>query len=165
MSSAAHLTPSGDCVFCCEDLTSENFVEYRARDNGPWLRSLYCQDCIESQFIAKQWSSYLDKIAKADCAAALKRVLSDKPPINVKDAGLPCGDDSPHNGEVESFYFHRDAQIHSAKLVGSLEGAERDAFYADKLSFLTATEIEEEKAKMVASKGKEAEVAAQSLER
>ena len=37
-----------------------------------------------------QWDKYLENIAKADCAAALRRVLSSPPQINVKDAGLKC---------------------------------------------------------------------------
>lgn len=137
----AHHEPSGDCVFCCEDFTNENFVEYRAGEDKLWLKSVYCQDCIESQFIANQWQTYLDNINKADCAAALRRVLSNPPPINVKDAGLPCEDSA--TGEVHSFYFHSDGQVHSAKLANSLTGEEREKFYADKKAFLTATEVEE----------------------
>jgi hypothetical protein len=86
----SHQLPTGDCTFCCDDLVSENYVEYQSVENGPWLRSQYCKDCIETHFISGQWKKYIDSIASADCAAALRRVLSQPPCINVKDAGLPC---------------------------------------------------------------------------
>ena len=118
---------------------------------------MYCQLCIESQFIEKQWETYLSNIAKADCAAALRRVITNAPPINVKDAGLPCEDTAEEGGtaggaergkgEVESFWFCSDGQPHSAKLKGSLTGEERQRFWREKKEFLTATEEEEERQK------------------
>lgn len=156
MSSEGHAAPSGDCVFCCDDLTEENYVEYRAVPDGPWLKSIYCQPCLETHFIQGQWQKYLDSIAAADCAAALRRVLSAPPPINVKDAGLPCKDNG-YNEEVQSFWFSSDKQVHSAKLVGSLEGEARDKFWSEKQAFLTATELQEELAKAEAAKEKEKE--------
>ena len=156
MSSSLHADPEGDCTFCCEDLTEENYVEYQAIENGPWLKSQYCQQCIEENFIAKQWDRYLENIAKADCAAALRRVLSSPPQINVKDAGLPCADNG-HNDEVFQFWYASDNAVHSAKLKGSLVGAERDAFWSEKQAFLTATELQEELAKAEAAKNKDEE--------
>ena len=151
-SSPAHSLPSGECVFCCEELTSSNFVEYRASLSSPWLPSVYCELCVTSQFIDKQWETYVHNIEAADCAAALKRVITNPPPINVKDAGLPCeaadaDGDERGAGEVERFYFHSDAQEHSARLKGSLVGEERAAFWREKKQFLEATEEEEERAK------------------
>ena len=54
----------------------------------------------------------------------------------------PSGDGT--NGEVYSFWFSSDDSVHSAKLKGSLEGEERDKFWAEKQAFLTATELQEE---------------------
>jgi len=53
-SSSAHSSPEGDCVFCCEDFTADNYVEYQAVANGPWLKSIYCQECIQTHFIEAQ---------------------------------------------------------------------------------------------------------------
>ena len=129
---------------------------------GPWLPSLYCQQCLESQFIAQQWQTYLDNIAKADCAAALRRLITKPPPINVKDAGLPCEDNSTADddtergeGEVHSFWYASDGAEHSAKLHGSLLGEERRRFWEDKKDFLIVTEVEEERQKKVGSGGGE----------
>jgi hypothetical protein len=53
-SSLSHSEPSGDCTFCCEDFTADNYVEYQACENGPWLKSIYCQECIQAHFIDGQ---------------------------------------------------------------------------------------------------------------
>jgi len=90
-----------------------------------------------------QWANYLEQIAKADCAAALRRVLNGPPPINVKDQGFPCEGEGA-TGEVYQFWYASDNEVHCAKLMGSLIGTERDAFWAEKQAFLTATEREEE---------------------
>lgn len=155
-SSSGHAEPSGDCVFCCDDFTSENYVEYQAVENGPWLKSIYCQACLEEHFIGGLWQKYLDNIAKADCAAALRRVLSAPPLINVKDPGLPCPDNG-NNEEVFQFWYASDKAPHSARLKGSLVGADRDAFWAEKQAFLTATELQEELTKAEAKATKEGE--------
>lgn len=121
---------------------------------GPWLPSVYCQQCLESQFIAQQWQTYLDNISKADCAAALRRLITKPPPINVKDAGLPCDDNTTDDsdsergeGEVHSFWYASDGGEHGAKLVGSLVGEERRRFWEEKKDFLTVTAVEEERQK------------------
>ena len=121
---------------------------------APWLPSVYCQQCVDGQFIANQWQTYLDNISKADCAAALRRLITKPPPINVKDAGLPCEDSATAEddtergeGEVHSFWYNSDGAEHSAKLSGSLTGEERQRFWQDKKDFLTVTEVEEERQK------------------
>jgi hypothetical protein len=53
-SASAHATPAGDCTFCCEDFTHENYVEYQSVEGGPWMKSQYCRECIEEHFIGKQ---------------------------------------------------------------------------------------------------------------
>ncbi len=52
------------------------------------------QACLQTHFIDAQWGKYLENISKADCAAALRRVLSAPPQINVKDPGLKCEGES-----------------------------------------------------------------------
>lgn len=52
--SSDHAAPSGDCIFCCEDFTQDNYVEYQAVEGGAWMKSPYCKDCIEHNFIDKQ---------------------------------------------------------------------------------------------------------------
>ena len=61
-------------------------------------------------------------------------------------------DEGNNNGEVHAFWYASDNAVHSAKLAGSLVGAERDAFFAEKQAFLTATELQEELTKAEAAK-------------
>jgi hypothetical protein len=136
-----HQSPQGECIFCCDDITQENYVEYRGTSTSKWLPAIYCENCIVEQFINRQWQTYLDNMAKADCAAALRRVLSAPPPQCVKDAGLPCEDNE--TGEVYEFWFASTNEIRDAKLKDALEGAERDAFWAEKKAFLEGMEQEE----------------------
>jgi len=142
-----NLNPTGECVFCCDDFSTSNYVEYQATANGLYLPSPYCQQCIEENFIKKQWALYLEKLSKADCAAALKRILSNPPPLNVYDEkGLPCKGDGS-TGEVHLFWYSSDNGTHSAKLKDSLEGQERRDFWEDKKRFMTEQEILEENKK------------------
>jgi len=137
-------------MFCCDELTPENYVEYQAVANGPWLPAMYCQACTEEHFINAQWGRYLENIAKADCAAALRRVLSAPPQINIKDQGFKCEGEGS-NGEVYALWYASDQAVHSAKLKDSLVGEERDKFWAEKQAFLTATELQEEITKQEAA--------------
>jgi len=141
-----HKGPAGDCVICCEDLTKANYAEYRAKSDQRWHPAPYCETCI-AQFIQNQWKQYIDAITKADCAAALRRVLAHPPPINVKDAGFPECKDNGNNDEVHSFWYSSNGKEASAKLKDSLEGEARETFWAEKKAFLTATEHQEELAK------------------
>lgn len=95
-------------------------------------------------FFGLQWQKYLDAIAKADCAAALKRVITAPPPENVKDAGLPCKDNGL-NEEVQEFWFASSQSTVSAKLTDSLSGDAKLAFWLEKQEFLRIQEEMEAK--------------------
>ena len=46
----AHGKPAEDaeCAVCMEEFTEESglYVEYKLREDGPWLPSPYCVECI-----------------------------------------------------------------------------------------------------------------------
>jgi len=138
-----HKSPAGDCVYCCDEINPSTYVEYRAVSDGPWFPSVYCSGCLKAHFIESQWAKYLENVEKADCAAALRRLLSCPPPLNVKDAGLPCKDNG-HNDEVQLFWYSSTKSEGSAKLKDSLEGEARLNFWQEKKNFLAATELAEE---------------------
>jgi hypothetical protein len=55
------------------------------------------------------------------------------------------GLDNGHNDEVYAFWYaSAPSAVQSARLKDSLIGQERDAFWAEKQAFLTATELQEE---------------------
>jgi len=139
-------------MVCCEELTTENYVEFQPRLDGAWLSSPYCGNCIQTSFIGEQWQRYLDQLAKADCAAALRRLITTAPPLNVRDQGLPCKGNG-YDDEVQLFWYASNNSTGSAKLKGSLEGEERKKFWDEKKAFLTATEVSEELAKKLKKDG------------
>ncbi len=73
---------------------------------GPWYPAPYCESCLSTYFISGQWQSYLDNVdkASADCAAALRRLLTQPPPLYVKDAGFAKCKQGDVLGEVHQFW-------------------------------------------------------------
>ncbi|CAM9715984.1 unnamed protein product [Heterosigma akashiwo] len=60
-------------------------------------------------------------------------MLKEGPPVNVKDkTALEC----PDGSEVFRLWYSSDQAEHSAKLDGSLEGDERQAWWDEKKAFL-----------------------------
>lgn len=106
------------CACCWDDITSSNYVEYKASESSEWLTSGYCMTCIE-QLIETQWDQYVNGLANSTCKAEQRRLLNRGPPINIRDPkALPCPDDA----EVFQLWYMIDNSTHSAKLKGSLEG-------------------------------------------
>lgn len=125
-------------------MTQDNYAEYKASPNGKWRPSVYCVDCIEQHFINGQWQKYIELIEKADCAAALKRVITTPPPLHVKDAGYKCEEEQNPTGEVYKFWYAKDNQEHSSELKGCLQGEARDKFWAEKKEYMHAMELAEQ---------------------
>ncbi|CAM9090094.1 unnamed protein product [Chrysoparadoxa australica] len=124
--------PEGMTCSCCwEDVDMDLYVEYTAEEGGDWLPSQFCLTCVES-LLNSQWKMYVEGLAKATCKAEQKRLLDRGPPINLRDkTALPCPDD----GEVHELWYGKDGQSHSAKLLGSLQGDERQRWWDEKLAF------------------------------
>ncbi|GAB5037985.1 conserved plasmodium protein [Nannochloropsis oceanica] len=114
-----------ECSVCMDDLDSGNYAEYRAGADMPWLPSPYCVTCIEV-ILKRQFTDYKQMIEGSKCAAEFRRLFTLGPPINLRDPkAFPCSGD----GEVHSFWFMHDSQIHSAKLEGSLQGEARAEYW------------------------------------
>jgi hypothetical protein len=118
--SAEHKLPGegSNCACCWDDLTVENYVEYKSDADSAWMPSLFCENCV-SHLINTQWEIYTKALATTNCKAEQRRLLTRGPPINISDPNaLPC----PDNSEVFLLWFSSDKQEHSAKLAGSLVG-------------------------------------------
>jgi hypothetical protein len=138
------------CLSCWDDITQENYVEYRyilpntSDKFSPWLKSGFCQMCV-NHLQNTQWEKYVKELAGTTCKAEQRRLLTRGPPINLRDpTAMPCGDPPPKaidekaktNGdsdntnssssayycEVSELWFASDNLVHSAKLNGSLVG-------------------------------------------
>mmetsp|Transcript_3314 Transcript_3314/g.4663 ORF Transcript_3314/g.4663 Transcript_3314/m.4663 type:complete len:165 (+) Transcript_3314:40-534(+) len=121
-----------ECMCCYDDITAENYIEYKASNDGEWLAASFCQTCIE-QLLSNQYHIWVNKLETSNCKAEQRRMLSTGPPINISDkTALPCPDD----GEVYMLWYSSDKAEHSAKLDGSLEGEARQKWWDDKKEFL-----------------------------
>ncbi|CAM9518795.1 unnamed protein product, partial [Phaeothamnion confervicola] len=95
------------------------------------MPSQFCETCV-LHLLSTQWNKYCDDLAKATCKAEQRRLLGRGPPVMLRDkTALPCKDD----GEVHSLWFASSDKEQSAKLVGSLEGTERQVWWDEKLAF------------------------------
>lgn len=118
MSTHALPVVGATCMSCWDDIDGNNYVEYKAVENGDWLASGFCQVCV-GYLLKTQWELYTSALAKTTCKAEQRRLLKAGPPINLKDVkALPC----PDEGEVFSLWYMSDNAEHSAKLDGSLTG-------------------------------------------
>lgn len=138
---SGHQQPDGECIFCVMELNADNYAEFKESESAPWRPSVYCSECIQEYFIDKQWEAYLKKIADADCAAALRRILSKPPPLNVQDKGFAS--DTNEEGIVHKFWFSNIQKEVSAQLKNTPLGEDRDRFWSDQQENLIALETAE----------------------
>ena len=133
------------CACCWEDISAENYVEYRQKEQGEWIASGFCEDCVK-MLLASQWKTYTDGLAKTTCKAEQRRMLEKGPPINISDkSAMPCPDGTEKgNAEVYSLWFMSDGQEHSAQLEGALTGEERTAFWESQKAFYIVDEADED---------------------
>lgn len=108
---------------------------------GEWYPSPYCRDCIDTYFISAQWNNFLDLIKKADCAAALKRLLAQDPPKRVRDAGfVKCKETTGNNNEVIAFWDYKAKKEFSSALTNVPSDEEYDSFVKEQRMILAGLE-------------------------
>jgi len=135
MSDSKHgsIKEGSTCASCWDDMSTENYVEYREQEDGLWLPSGFCQECI-GMLLSSQYEKYCETLASTKCKAEQRRLLDRGPPINIFDkTALPCS--GGDYAEVNALWYMSDGEIHSAKLKGSLEGEDREKFWEEQKSF------------------------------
>lgn len=115
-----YFTSNDECSICFDEITKDNYVLYKDKEDTLWLKSNYCKSCIQ-YLISTQWERYVDSVDKANCAAELRRLLELGPPINLREKSFICNNE---RSEVYKLYY--DSGEQSAKLNGSLTGVELD---------------------------------------
>jgi hypothetical protein len=109
---------------CCSKIDNSNYVLYKDRELEDWKSSFYCTDCIKYMLLT-QWEEYVKLINSANCESALKRLIEEGPPINIRDMmGLPC-----ENETKEPLYLYYDEGHRYAQLKGSLIGEARQKWW------------------------------------
>jgi len=123
-----------ECECCYCEVDDSNYTLYRENKEDVWKSSKYCKTCV-AHLLITGWETYLKHVKDADCAAALRRVIKNGPPINLRDSlAFPCKGDN----EVDAFYY--DGEIQSAKLAGSLVSDEREKFWNQQRQILQLME-------------------------
>ncbi|PFH38368.1 hypothetical protein BESB_007090 [Besnoitia besnoiti] len=164
-----HCPPEGDCLVCFDELSEENYAEYRMPaqsaganaaesaeaaqgsveegKNTTWFPSKFCVACIE-ELQASQFKRYCDSVANTTCAREQRSLLERGPPVNLRDRlAFPESDDQ----EIAALWYAKDKAEHSAKLKDSLEGAARDALW-NKLKQFVIVDEEPEPSEEAATK-------------
>lgn len=110
---------------------------WNARGTHPLAIFFPCTQLLEEQF-----QQYVDRVKKTDCQAELRRLLASGPPIYIYDKhALPLDDDDTH---IVQLWFASDGKERSAKLVGALEGKERQELWDSLTSFIIVEGKEED---------------------
>ena len=128
----AHAAPAGECLVCYEDVTPDNYCEYRVAPDRPWQPSKYCWECLE-RLMDSKFEAYVSGVANSTCEAEMRRYLTKGPPIYVEDnAGLPVGE-----GEhVDEIWVSSDDSVRSGKVKGALEGEARQKLWDEQKAFM-----------------------------
>lgn len=134
-----HGKPSAGMMCLCtmEDITEEdqNYVEYQSYPSGTWKPALFEASIID-QLLAEQFHQYVERVKKTDCQAELKRLLAKGPPIYIEDKHALPLDESIGDTHVVQLWFARDNQEVSAKLMGAVEGEERQVLWDELKEFV-----------------------------
>ena len=128
-----------ECCICFTDFDNETKVLYQDKPDSEWKTAAYCFECTK-HMLKSNWQMYKDKVEKADCKRALRGALKSGPPINMRDIGFPCDNDT---GEVLKMKCN-DSEF-SPKLEGSLEGDERNKWWEHYNAIMNAMDEEDKK--------------------
>jgi len=131
MSTTEHGKPEEgmECLATMDDITKETYCEYQTAPSMTWHPSKFCSEVV-LQLLEAQFPAYMKGVQEPDCKAELRRLLAKGPPIWIEDKyGLPL----PENGDthVINLWFMNDNEERSAKLIGALQGDEREKMWND----------------------------------
>jgi len=108
-------------------------VEYQCHPSMKWKPALFEQSVVE-QLLQDQFTQFVDRVKKTDCQAELRRLLDKGPPIYIEDShGLPLDEGDTH---AVKLWYASDGQERSAKLVGAVDGEEREELWNELKQFI-----------------------------
>ncbi|AYV76313.1 MAG: hypothetical protein Terrestrivirus5_135 [Terrestrivirus sp.] len=137
------------CNICYDDIDTENKVKYRLGPDDEWYNMPCCSVCV-TQLLNTLWNKYMDGICNADCASAMKRSLKNGSPINIRRFDvLDTSSDIEEGDKYKEIHeLLMNGEVISAKLEGSITGADREKFLKEQQVVLEYLESQEGK-KMV----------------
>ena len=122
-----------------DDITdhNKNYVEYQTAPSRTWHPAFFCEQVVR-RLLQQQFHDYVAGVRKADCAADLKRRIGSGPPVWISDKhAMPVPEEDTHICRV---WFASDGKEYSAKLVGALEGVERQKLWDELSAFVPPAE-------------------------
>lgn len=132
------------CKCCFGDMDKDVYAFYQENKDEDWYSSNYCKDCI-TQMLGNGWNIYVEQIKKADCKAALLKLIERGPPINLRDKlAFPC-----ENPQCEVYAFYFDDKVQSAKLKDSFTGKKRKEWWDELKEIALAMKDESKETKPV----------------
>lgn len=147
-----------ECLACWECLTDETSCEY-SFDGDSYKPSAYCLECL-AHVIETHFVRWCDKVYKANCKKELRGLLDAGPPIylNEKDLGI-----SKSSQNITMYRFANE-KPKSAKLLGCLEGQERQDLWSNcKKNFEALPEEELSEKEIAKQELSEKEIAKEEL--
>mmetsp|Transcript_19750 Transcript_19750/g.31631 ORF Transcript_19750/g.31631 Transcript_19750/m.31631 type:complete len:169 (-) Transcript_19750:214-720(-) len=139
-----------ECLATYEDLDETNYVEYQTMPSGKWHAAKFNEDVTQT-FLRENWANYLRDVAKAaaDCAAAVRRIVTKGPPMWLEDKhGYPVPEGDTH---ISAVWYMSSGTETSAKIEGCFEGEEREIFWNGQKETLAQMEVVEASDKSPAS--------------
>ncbi|KAK8803737.1 hypothetical protein WA158_001431 [Blastocystis sp. Blastoise] len=120
-----HTVPTElECPICMENITKDNYIEYRISENSPWIPCQACDDCIEI-IRSGAMKRYLHDLLHADCRRSQLRVLHKGPPYYLDMSEVfPNLESCP----IKEIWHSKNDTITSGKVDDALEENERKEF-------------------------------------
>lgn len=136
-----HGQPSAgmECLATMDDITSENYCEYKTEPSGTWHPSLFSKPVVV-ELQNTQFVQYMEAVQKPDCKAELRRLLKTGPPTFIYDKhalALPEGDT-----HISTLWFMDSDTEVSALLVDAKEGEQRIKLW-EELKQMTFEDLED----------------------
>jgi len=108
-----------------------------------WKPALFEASIID-MMLSQQFHDYVEKVKKTDCQAALRRLLVAGPPVYIFDKNALSLAENTDKYVCKLWYARKPEEEVSAKLIGALEGKEREKLWKELEQFIIIDGKEED---------------------
>lgn len=131
VSAEHHAAPvkGATCAALWDDIDESNYCEYQS-SSGKWYPCVYCEDVVR-QMINTQFHMYKKQVEESTCKAQMRSLVAAGPPVWISDKVMHV-EDGEH---ITKLWFSSSKSTISAKLMGALEGDERNELWQRYKSF------------------------------
>jgi hypothetical protein len=112
-----------ECAAYLIDIDESEYCEYQTSD-GYWHPSPYCSEVVQ-MLLKNGFSDYLKAIDEATCKAHLRRLITEGPPLYLKDKTFEV----PEGQHISKVWFKSEDKEIDAIYEGALQGEEREEMW------------------------------------